>query len=146
MKEITHCPQCGHHLNPNVDSETMYCPLCDKEIPRYRKKSNKIGLKRSKHKHQYADCLLETNNYPDFRTGRIEGTRMWFGSYCTICGKIGEVLDWERWFTKQQLPFPFQAIWEEHTEEAERELDPETRTIPVFWVEDSIKTKFVELK
>lgn len=32
MKKITHCPICGHHLNPSVDELTSYCPICDTDV------------------------------------------------------------------------------------------------------------------
>lgn len=52
------------------------------EIPKYRKKksssTSKSGIK-SKHKHKYVDCLLVHNNHPHWAT------------YCSICGKIGDL-------------------------------------------------------
>ena len=27
-----YCRHCGHHLNVNYGEESIYCPLCDKEI------------------------------------------------------------------------------------------------------------------
>ena len=146
MNEIAHCPRCGHHLNPDPDAKTAYCPVCDDEVdvPRYRKKSMKTGLKRSKHKHQYEPCLLELDNFPDFKTGRVEGTHIAFQSYCTVCGKIGDC-DVGRWFVNRITPF-YEWISEGYTEEAERELDPATRTLPLFRVYDKYFPKFVELK
>lgn len=48
------------------------------EIARYKKKSNKV-IRKSKHKHEYKDCL-----FLDKSSG------MYFkGYYCAICGKIG---------------------------------------------------------
>jgi hypothetical protein len=29
---IRYCRHCGHHLNVNYGEESIYCPLCDKEI------------------------------------------------------------------------------------------------------------------
>ena len=53
----------------------------DNEIPKYIKKKESSVSKskvKSKHKHKYVDCLLVENGYPHK------------GTYCKICGKIGE--------------------------------------------------------
>lgn len=50
------------------------------EIPKYKKKSNKKTVSKSKHKHTYKGCLLKedrTNSYL-------------LSEYCTICGKLGD--------------------------------------------------------
>ena len=53
----------------------------DNEVPKYIKKKESSVSKskvKSKHKHEYVDCLLVENGYPHK------------GTYCRICGKIGE--------------------------------------------------------
>lgn len=56
--------------------------MIENEIPKYRKKklssTSKSSIK-SKHKHEYVECLLIHNNYPHR------------GTYCKICGKIGDL-------------------------------------------------------
>lgn len=50
----------------------------ENEIPKHRKKINKT-IKKSKHKHIYKICLLyDTKSKYYYK-----------GSYCTVCGKIG---------------------------------------------------------
>lgn len=54
------------------------------EEPKYVKKKKKQTVKRSKHKHQYADCIIDygfTLKHPYYNAGR----------YCTICGRIGDI-------------------------------------------------------
>lgn len=53
--------------------------IYEKEIPKYRKKTNSNASKskeKSRHKHEYKDCLL------------VQDSRPYLGTYCTICGKI----------------------------------------------------------
>ena len=50
----------------------------ENEIPKYRKKINKT-IKKAKHKHIYEICLLYD----------IKSKYYYKGSYCIICGKIG---------------------------------------------------------
>ena len=53
----------------------------DNEVPKYIKKKESSVSKskmKSKHKHEYVDCLFVKNGYPHK------------GTYCKICGKIGD--------------------------------------------------------
>lgn len=57
------------------------------DIPKYKKKSNKSRLKRSKHKHNYKDGWL---HYPFLLPWKNE--TVWHFSkikYCDICGYVG---------------------------------------------------------
>lgn len=60
-----------------------YAPLPEEAA--YVKKKKKLRVKRSDHKHIYAKCLFATT-WPGQRrkVGFSEGT------YCTICGRIGD--------------------------------------------------------
>ena len=52
------------------------------EIPKHRKKrksSTSKSSNKSKHKHEYIECLFVENGYPHR------------GTYCSICGKIGDI-------------------------------------------------------
>lgn len=54
----------------------------DNDIPKYRKKKNSSTSKsctKSKHRHQYKQCLLMKEHRP------------YRATYCTICGKIDDV-------------------------------------------------------
>lgn len=58
------------------------------EIPKYLKKKKRLCPKKSQHKHTYSDCVLK---YKEQVLGReIEFQN--HANYCTICGKIGNVV------------------------------------------------------
>lgn len=60
------------------------------EIPKYLKQTGSNISKsnrKSKHKHQYEECLIQ---YPIAFSGRTHISTILYG-YCTICGKIGSV-------------------------------------------------------
>lgn len=120
------------------------------DIPRYRKKSQATPPAKAKHKHVYEPCLIE---YPQqwylkpheialYEGNRVK-TMLRFGSYCPICGKIGEA-DHDRWTTSVKKHNGVSSYIEcVRTAEAERELDQATRTLPVFktdgWTEKFVK-------
>lgn len=55
----------------------------ENEVGKYRKKkksSTSKSSEKSKHKHLYKKCLFKTKDYDPMS-----------GSYCEICGKIGEL-------------------------------------------------------
>lgn len=60
------------------------------EIPKY-KKSKKSNISKSnhksKHKHQYEECLIQYDSTFVGKINRLTGLT----GYCTICGKIGSV-------------------------------------------------------
>ena len=116
------------------------------DIPKYRKKSTAKPPKKSKHKHLCEYCILE---YPEDWWNKDTGKKrkMWphIGVYCPICGKIGSVTDKERWHKLEKRTNEFHTYYESvHTEEYERELNPRTRTLPTFSVDDPF-AKFVKL-
>lgn len=119
------------------------------EVPKYKKKSKAKSPKKADHKHIFEPCILEYNfPYGKLEEGKgfqpISQTRI--DGYCPICGKVGPI-DMERWW-KTDKPlnsrnFGFQT---EPTEEALRELNPETRTLPTFDVgDDWIFPKYVDI-
>ena len=57
-----------------------YAELPDE--PRYKKKKKKKIIKKSNHKHQYAECIFDPNT-------TLGGEKWYYGGrYCTICGRI----------------------------------------------------------
>lgn len=112
----------------------------------YKKKSQTRPPKKSKHKHEYKPCVLE---YNDLRFSREHGVvydrpAARFDRYCPVCGKLGGLTatDIERWYTHRYASRWVEACF---TEEAERELNPDTRTLPTFWVDDPYFPKYVEV-
>lgn len=117
------------------------------DITRHRKKAKHKTIKKSKHKHIFKPCVLEQPidwyKKEHERSGVI---RSRIGYYCPICGKLGEFQDKERWYQRKLVEhLPFNAYSQEPTKECERELNPLTRTLPTFFVEDYFQ-KFVEVK
>lgn len=114
----------------------------DLEIPKYlkQKESNiSKAIKKSKHKHQYEECLLRYRwNFEDTKIHTS------LNSYCIVCGKINDrtknsiVIDYIK---KVDTPRGrYDVILSEDTL-YEKYHD----RLPVFFVEDICKDKFVEL-
>lgn len=65
----------------------------DSEIPKYlkQKESNiSKAKKKSKHKHQCEECLIQYKSKYNFLTEKQRNEiRTSLSSYCIICGKIG---------------------------------------------------------
>ena len=117
------------------------------DMTRYRKKSQPKTTKKSKHKHIFEPCVLELPidwyKKEHERSGVI---RSRIGYYCPMCGKLGEFQDKERWYQPKTIEYSHLSIYSQKpTEECERELNPLTRTLPTFFVEDYFQ-KFVEVK
>lgn len=118
----------------------------ENDVPKYRKASQAKAPKKAKHKHLAEPCVTI---YPkDWHTKehlRSNEKHATIDYYCPICGKLMGLRDRERWYTTEPLRgLPFAGIRTVHTEECERELNPETRTLPSFEI-DSPFDKFVSL-
>lgn len=96
--------------------------------------------KKSKHKHIYEPCVLESQSMKfDERHGFINDPQLSIGSYCPVCGKVGshKLYDDDRWYEEILRPVgSFLCYGKKPTEEALREFDPETRTLPFFKLTD----------
>lgn len=116
------------------------------DIPKYRKKSTATPPTKAKHKHVYEPCLLRRPiDWYMKEHARCGQTDFGFSSYCPMCGKVGPI-DIGKWFVSIKcLDVDFEPyIKNEYSEEAKRELNPKTRTIPVFDVADPF-AKFVDI-
>lgn len=110
----------------------------------HKKAAKKQAPKKFKHKHDFADCVLEYNRC---RLDRAHGFQWdlpaWeIGTYCRICGKIGDshTRDY-KWVEEGLLQYP--PKW---NEAARREFDPATRTLPFFTLKTPLGfDKFVDL-
>lgn len=109
----------------------------DYDIPKYLKQTKSNTLKsnrKSKHKHQYEECLIQ---YPIAFAGRTFISTKLYG-YCSICGKIGSVKNGKYKAELEQLKksrqgnnnFLITISGEEIYERYHNKL-------PVFYVEDS---------
>ena len=121
----------------------------ENDIPKYLKptesnisKSNR----KSKHKHHYEECLIQ---HPFSFAGNTS-IHTQLNSYCTICGKIGGYLKNGKYTKEAELlqkqrqeeDKHFRVISISGEELYERYHDK----IPVFFVEDIFKERYVNLK
>lgn len=120
----------------------------ENEIPKYLKqKESNISKsnRKSKHKHQYEECLIQYNlkirliNKPTVLITSL-------GSYCTICGKIGDKFKEDKSIVKdyrRTVDTPigkcYQMIPDEELYEKYHDK------MPVFFVEDIFKEGYVNL-
>lgn len=125
--------------------------MSDNEIPKYKKKSQAKPPKKAKHKHTYEPCLIEyplqwylkPHEHKLYEGNRVK-TALRFSSYCPICGKLGGS-DHDRWWMIiKKHDGEHSYVESVYTAEAERELNPATRTLPVFKT-DGYFEKFVEI-
>ena len=114
----------------------------DLEIPKYlkQKESNiSKAIKKSKHKHQYEECLLRYRwNFEDTKIHTS------LNSYCIVCGKINDrmknsiVIDY-----MQKVDTPVGKRYLQISEDIL--YDTYHDRLPVFFVEDICKDKYVNL-
>ena len=117
------------------------------DIPRYKKKAKHSPPKKAKHKHEFMPCVLEFEvpRY-DKQHGQVMVKDVRIDGYCPICGKIDRPHNWEHWWTHDVRYDGFsRAFLMQSSEAAKRELDPATRTLPTFWVDDWMFPKYVSL-
>lgn len=110
------------------------------EIPKYRKKAKKNTPKKSKHKHIYEPCVFE---YHVSVPWNPQATNKTIGSYCRICGKMGSMMDRERWIEEVHNSYGYFPVW---TKEAEAEFDKKTRTLPYYFINGLFTQKYVEVE
>lgn len=113
--------------------------------PKYKKKAKHAAVQKAKHKHDFQPCVFEYIN----KIGRLDKQHGFVperatkgGWYCPICGKIGAA-DNFTWF--EWVPLRGKIGRYEYTPEAKKQLDPKTRTLPTFWLDDEWHQKFVSL-
>lgn len=117
----------------------------ENEVAPYKKKSTKKAPPKSKHKHDFKPCVFEYDSVRlDKAHGFVPKPDLMLGSYCPICGKIGSADGfWRQWVPVK----PGSAAGRsEYTEDALKELNPETRTLPTFRLDDWIGQKFVSFE
>ena len=120
----------------------------ENEIPKYlkQKESNISKSKRkSKHKHHYEECLIQYN----FSFGNKNCIHTELSSYCTICGKIGDRFKKDKSIVKDYIrevnsPIGKCKCYSLITDEELYEKYHDK--LPVFFVEDIYKEKYVDLE
>ena len=110
------------------------------EIPKYlkqRESNISKAKKKSKHKHHYEECLIQ---HPFSFVGKTS-IHTQLCSYCTICGKIGDKLkdsivkDYIKSELHNRRIISGTKLYEQYHDK-----------LPVFFVEDIYKEKYVNLK
>ena len=121
----------------------------ENEIPKYLKqKESNISKsnRKSKHKHHYEECLIQYNlkirliNKPPVLITSL-------GSYCTICGKIGDRFKEDKSIVKDYRRTVDTPIGKCYQMISSEELYKRYHNkLPVFFVEDYWKDGYVDLK
>lgn len=118
----------------------------EEEIPKYLKSTESNISKsnrKSKHKHQYEECLLQ------YRSIFIGKTRLNTGlyTYCTICGKINERFKENKSIVKNYIRTVDTPIGKCYSHISGEELYEKYHDkLPVFFIEDIYKEKYVNLE
>lgn len=121
----------------------------ENEIPKYLKqKESNISKsnRKSKHKHHYEECLIQN---PFSFTGK-NSIHTQLSSYCIICGKIGGC------FKSGKYSKEIESLQKQRQEEdkhfrvisisGEELYEKYHDKLPVFFVEDIFKEKYVDLE
>ena len=120
--------------------------ITENEIPKYLKqKESNISKsnRKSKHKHQYEECLIQYRSTFEEKTCLNTGLY----TYCTICGKINERFKENKSIVKDYIRTVDTSIGKCYSRISDEELYEKYHyKLPVFFVEDIYKEKYVYLK
>lgn len=117
------------------------------EIPKHKKNTGSNisdSAKKTKHKHHYEECLIQYNfSFP----GKESHVTTDLQSYCIICGKIGNRFNANKSIVKDYYRTTNSVLGMCRSVITSQELyDRYHNKIPVFFVVDSYKNKYVDLK
>ena len=125
-----------------------YTKIQTQEIPKYLKSTESNVSKsnrKSKHKHHYEECLIQYK--PSFARKTYLNTGLY--TYCTICGKINERFKENKSIVKDYIREVNSPIgkYKCYSRISDEELYEKYHDkLPVFFVEDIYKDKYVDLK
>lgn len=115
----------------------------ENEIPKYLKSTGSNISKsnrKSKHKHQYEECLIQ------YHLPRSTRMHISLYSYCTICRKIGDRFKDDKTIVKDYIRIIDSPIGKCYSRISDEELYEKYHDkLPVFFVEDILKEKYVDL-
>ena len=118
----------------------------ENEIPKYLKSTeNNISKsnRKLKHKHHYEECLIQ--NKSTFAEKTCLNTGLY--TYCTICGKINERFKENKSIVKDYIRTVDTSIGKCYSRISDEELYEKYHDkLPVFFVEDIYKEKYVDLE
>lgn len=118
----------------------------EQEIPKYLKQKESDvskARKKSKHKHQYKECLLQYEF--DLKDKKHISTSL--SSYCTICGKIGGKFKEEKSIVKdfrKTIDTPIGKCYQIIS--GEELYEKYHKKLPVFFIKDIFKDNYVNLE
>lgn len=125
----------------------------ENEIPKYLKSTESNISKsnrKSKHKHHYEECLIQYKwNFKSNAFTQEEKERMHtsLSSYCTICGKISDRFKENKSIVKDYIRTIDSSKGKYHSRIPDEELYEKYHDkLPVFFVEDIFKEKYVDLE
>ena len=120
----------------------------ENEIPKYLKSTESNISKsnrKSKHKHHYEECLIQYRS--TFAGKTCLNTGLY--TYCTICGKINERFEENKSIVKDYIKEVNSPIskCKCYSRISDEELyEKYNDKLPVFFVDDIYKEKYVDLK
>lgn len=117
------------------------------EIPKHKKNTGSNisdSAKKTKHKHHYEECLIQYNfSFPSKESHVTTDLQ----SYCIICGKIGNRFNANKSIVKDYYRTTNSVLGMCRSVITSQELyDRYHNKIPVFFVVDIYKNKYVDLK
>ena len=120
----------------------------EQEIPKYfkQKESNiSKAKKKSKHKHQYEECLIQYNTKIELINKPTTFITS-LSSYCIICGKIGDRFREDKSIVKDYRHTVDTPTGKCYSIISSKELyERYHNKMPVFFVEDYWKDEYVNL-
>ena len=118
------------------------------DVPKYRKKSKKSSPKKSNHEHEYEFCVFEYEGFSLSDTLGIQNVMEHsIGTYCRICGKIGDIQTRDsKWVSDSSVYNRGVAVGYKYNDDSLVQLNPETRTLPLFSIGNMWKVKYVNLE
>lgn len=122
-----------------ITSSDIINTFIDEDIAPYKKKSKAKPPKKYKHKHTYEPCVVEFPAEWYLKEHiRNREYKSEINSYCTICGKIGGMIDEERWYRDERVYHNIfgSVLKSMPTTECEKELNKDTRTLTTFLLND----------
>jgi hypothetical protein len=118
----------------------------ENEIPKYLKSTESNISKsnrKSKHKHHYEECLIQNKSIFAGKTCLNTGLY----TYCTICGKINERFKENKSIVKDYIREVNSPIDRCYSRISDEELyEKYHNKLPVFFVEDIFKERYVNLE
>ena len=122
--------------------------ITENEIPKYLKSTESNisnSNRKSKHKHHYEECIIQNKFIFAGKTHLNTGLY----TYCTICGKINERFKENKSIVKDYIKEVNSPIgkYKCYSRISDEELyEKYHNKLPVFFVEDIYKEKYVDLK